>query len=86
MKKEAALEAIASNEWTVLVINADGTLKEVAGLKCPPGPMWAHERREQLRGCAVRDVPKRILTMVELDELIAEAVSAIKLFRDYEEQ
>lgn len=46
---------------------------------------WAHENRERLSGCAVRELPKQQLSPDELKEIIIDAAKNIEMFRRYEQ-
>ena len=82
-------EIIAENQWTLLVVSADGTIIECIPFQEDPiqgdlSTEWAHQNRERLKGCAVKYVPRGFVSANDLRRLALEAAKDIDLFKKYE--
>ena len=80
-----AIEIIAENEWTILVIDASGLIREAIPFDSLPPIQWGYKNQSRIKGCGVKYVPRGKLTMAELESTIHEVVDAILLFKDYEQ-
>ena len=78
------IEMIAEKEWTVLVIDPRGSIREAIPFDSSPTAEWGYENRSRFAGCGVKYVPRSILTKDDLQGLINDVVDTIKLIRDYE--
>ena len=80
-----AVDVISQNPWTILVIDGEGRIIECLAFDGPPPTDWAEQRRASLRGCAVREIPQRIVSLEDIQQITDEAVKHIQMFRRYEE-
>ena len=78
------IDMIAEKEWTVLVIDPKGSIREAIPFDSSPTAEWGYQNKSRLTGCGVKYVPRSTLTTAELQGIIDEVVNAIKLMDDYE--
>jgi len=79
-----AIRIISETALTIVVIDAQGAIRECIPFDTDPPLEWMHENRERFSGCAVKDIRKQQLSLEELQEIIKDAAKWIEMFRRYE--
>jgi len=75
---ETALQSIAENEWTVLVVNSDGEISGLTRLTSTPTPETLTQIGKQNKGNAFACLPRSKLTESELYKKIKSLVETIE--------
>jgi hypothetical protein len=84
MDANEVIRTISQHPWTVLVIDAQGQIKEYIPFEHNPPIEWTQENRLRFKGCAVREIPQQQLSVEELEKIVVEAVKYIEMFQRYE--
>jgi hypothetical protein len=83
---DIALRTISQSPWTILVIAANGSIKECVPCETMPSLDWDVQNRDRIRGCAVRTIPRGVLSPHELKKITEEAAKYLQMFKRHEDE
>jgi hypothetical protein len=81
---QTAIETIATNEWSGIVVGSDSSIEAVIGLDSIPSLERLQEISDRYGGCAFQFVPRGDLNHQQLEEIVKSLVEAIEYSRTHE--
>jgi hypothetical protein len=84
MDKKIVLQRIKENEWTVLVVNSQGEIRDMIGLPSEPTPEILSNITKDHKDSGIRCLQKCNLTEKELDKIIKNVVEGLLWAKDHE--
>ena len=84
MDKRIVLQRIRENEWTVLVVNPRGEIRDVISLPSEPTPEKLSNITKDHRDSGIRCLRKPRLGEKELDAIIKKVVEALLWAKGHE--